>query len=145
MAEISEQRQAAIDNYIKTEVPLLLRGLNTRMGTIVERQDNWDSKGSKQPCMCSVGHTQNFLADLMEDVIKLDSHWYAPFISSDAKGNIELIWCLNTQGTEARRELHLTVLKYDVEYIKVWGVNNSMEVGILKNKDILTHWKWLHE
>ncbi len=119
---------------------LLLEPFKEKLQRIVEREDNWDGKGSKKPRPMAISKAHVTLESFLYSVVNSGRIWKTPFVSSDEDGRITIQW------NKGDHELHIEITDEGAEYIKVWGVNieREMHLGILKGKEFLNLWDWLN-
>ena len=124
------------DNYYS-----FVSAFSEKLRRIIAQQDNWDGKGSLGPNINAVSTARMTLEGFLDAVITNGRIWKTPFVSSNEDGNITIQW------NSGQHELHVEISDDCAEYTKVWGVNitHEMHVGILKEKDFLSLWDWLHE
>ncbi len=119
----------------------LLEPFKEKLQKIAERQDNWDGKGSKKPSLFALSQAHTTLENCLYSIVNSGRLWNPPFVSSDEDGRLTIQW------NSGDHELHIEIGEEETEYIKVWGINieHDMHVGILKEREFLNLWDWLHE
>lgn len=138
-ANISWTSLSITQNWQREKLPAILRKISDQFYALRQRQDNWDSRGSKKPNRLSLSYAEGIVNDLLNSVIETGYLWLSPSISSDEDGNIILEW------HKGKHELHISVGEDEAEYIKVWGTNieNEMHLDFLKKQNYLSLWDWL--
>lgn len=121
------------------KLPSIQKKIAEQFYAIRQRQNDWDSRGSKKPNKLSLSHAEGIIADLLSSVIEAGYIWLTPFLSSDEDGSITIEW------HKGQHELHIEVNEDEAEYIKVWGTNieNEMHLDFLDKYNYLTLWDWL--
>lgn len=115
--------------------------IRDQLGTVAEREDNWDDYESKKPSAVALNNAKRLMEELLDSVISTGYSWLTPFISSDEDGHITVAW------HKGEHELHLIITAKQALYITVWGISieNEMDMGVLSRDNYVPPWKWLLE
>ena len=118
---------------------IILSEMFARLGTIAQREDDWDGLGSMKPNRISLDRAEHIMMKLLDSVISNEDEWIDPFISSDEDGYVTVEW----QGDG--RRLRLLIEEEEIEYTKLWRINTKRKVRTysMRGDDCFEIWEWL--